>query len=75
MNILFADAQQMVSHHLKDVTPAPITNVVSPHISPKTSQKQVTQEGEDITELVEHLKQTNDLQEQADLIHYLYIRK
>ncbi|XP_046368664.1 probable phosphorylase b kinase regulatory subunit alpha isoform X4 [Haliotis rufescens] len=49
----------------------------SPQASPTGHRKRLvdTQEEINITELVDTLSQTENLQEQADIIHYLYIQK
>ncbi|XP_071088485.1 probable phosphorylase b kinase regulatory subunit alpha isoform X9 [Haliotis cracherodii] len=49
----------------------------SPQASPTGHRKRLvdTQEEINITELVETLSHTENLQEQADIIHYLYIQK
>ncbi|GFN83950.1 phosphorylase b kinase regulatory subunit alpha, liver isoform [Plakobranchus ocellatus] len=71
--------QQQMPHHLKDrVTDSglgPDDPCGSPTASPKTMRKTFEAEEADVTELVEQLKQSTSLQEQADIIHYLYINR
>ncbi|XP_035825759.1 phosphorylase b kinase regulatory subunit alpha, liver isoform isoform X5 [Aplysia californica] len=73
------DAAQRISHHLKDETDMSASPSDSPHTSPKTSRKHLKSVSEvedtDTTELVDQLKQTSNLQEQADIIHYLFVTK
>ncbi|BFZ14817.1 hypothetical protein BsWGS_17856 [Bradybaena similaris] len=74
----FDPAVHHVAHHLKDDTMSS-TPQASPRTSPKTVRKHLkssTQnEDTDTTELVEQLKQSTNLQEQADIIHYLFVTK
>ncbi|KAK3769886.1 hypothetical protein RRG08_036931 [Elysia crispata] len=70
--------QQQAPHHLKDrAEDMSQDHPISPSASPKTMRKPLELENEetDVTELVEQLKQSTSLQEQADIIHYLYIHK
>ncbi|XP_067663658.1 probable phosphorylase b kinase regulatory subunit alpha isoform X3 [Haliotis asinina] len=54
-----------------------LTPSSSPHASPTAHRKRLMDTHEDINidELVETLSQSENLQEQADIIHYLYIHK
>ncbi|GFR67688.1 phosphorylase b kinase regulatory subunit alpha, liver isoform, partial [Elysia marginata] len=70
--------QQQGPHHLKDrVSDMQQDLSTSPTASPKNMRKPLELENEemDVTELVEQLKQSTNLQEQADIIHYLYLNK
>ncbi|XP_055893657.1 phosphorylase b kinase regulatory subunit alpha, liver isoform-like isoform X6 [Biomphalaria glabrata] len=69
---------QPLPHHLRDESDS-LSVQPSPHTSPKSARKNlksVTEsEDTDITELIEQLKQTANLQEQADIIHYLFMTR
>ena len=71
----FPAHQQQASHHLKDR--ALQDQGGSPTASPKNVRKHLEMDSQetDATELVDQLKQSTNLQEQADIIHYLYINK
>ncbi|KAH9504320.1 hypothetical protein Btru_064619 [Bulinus truncatus] len=74
----YDNVSQPLPHHLRDE--ADSTSVQpSPHTSPKSARKNLKSatenEDTDITELIEQLKQTANLQEQADIIHYLFVTR
>ncbi|RUS87688.1 hypothetical protein EGW08_004529 [Elysia chlorotica] len=70
--------QRQTPHHLKDgVTDMAQDEPGSAKASPNSLRRSLEMENEetDVTELVEQLKQSTNLQEQADIIHYLYLHK
>ncbi|XP_059170529.1 probable phosphorylase b kinase regulatory subunit alpha isoform X3 [Physella acuta] len=75
----YEHAAQQLPHHLKDETDMNGTGTASPHTSPKSARKNLkaatSNDDTDITDLIEQLKQTTNLQEQADIIHYLFVTR
>ncbi|CAL1539769.1 unnamed protein product [Lymnaea stagnalis] len=72
------DHAAALPHHLKDDIDTVVLSP-SPHTSPKSARKNLRtateNEDTDITELIEQLKQTANLQEQADIIHYIFVTR
>lgn len=62
--------------HSSSAFDLPMSPSVSPQVSPSVHRKHMEEQaGVDLQELLDSLRQSESLQEQADIIHYLYTTK